>query len=576
MDTVEAQLRDWARRQAAANPAAMAEWAPSVTSLRDETVGAVRQPILVTLGGVGVLLLVACCNVAAILLAQGRARQRTFALCVALGSGRARLLRQLLVEGAVLAAAGSALAVLFAAMAQRSIVALSMDQIPRVDLLQVDGRVLTVALAIGALTTVVFALGPALAVSRVDASTLMGRSARTVAGVRGRLLPWLAAVEFALAVVLVASAGLLANSYRQLQRVDLGFEPERAAVARVTFPLGSPWNNVEVRRRFYDDWLSRLRVTGAILDAGVTAKVPLEVVRGSVDVNAVGDAPDRAVQSVLQESSEGYFSAAGARIVAGRDFSVEDRADRPSVAVINDVLARHLFPAGEAVGRDVTFNFMRGPVRATVVGVIAPIRYEGLTGDFKPEVYLTFRQGLVLPLSLVYRVAGDPAAVIPAIRAALREADPAGAVTLDGVASFDTRLSQQLARPRFFLVLVGSFAGIGFLLAALGIYGTLSFWIAQHRREFGVRLALGATRSQVSGLVVRRGMAFAGVGVAVGLGITVTIGHLLESLLFGVAPTDVATLVAAGAILLAVAAAVCAVPARRAARVDPIETLRAE
>jgi putative ABC transport system permease protein len=191
-------------------------------------------------------------------------------------------------------------------------------------------------------------------------------------------------------------------------------------------------------------------------------------------------------------------------------------------------------------------------------------------------VYQTFRQGLVLPLSLVYRVAGDPAAVIPAIRAALREADPAGAVTLDGVASFDTRLSQQLARPRFFLVLVGSFAGIGFLLAALGIYGTLSFWIAQHRREFGVRLALGATRSQVSALVIRRGMAFAGAGVAIGLAITVTIGRLLESLLFGVAPTDLVTLVAAGLILLVVAAAVCAVPARRAARVDPIETLRAE
>lgn len=403
----------------------------------------------------------------------------------------------------------------------------------------------------------------------------MGQSTRTVAGDRRRLLPILAAAEVALAIVLVAAAGLLINSYRQLQSVDVGFNPAGAIATRVTLPNGQPWNDTGVRRQAFDAVLTNLRASGDVAAAGFISRLPLEPVRGGIEVSAVGGTTDKLL-TVLQETSEGYIAAVGARLLEGRDFTEFDRADQPTVAIINDVLARHLFPGQSAVGKSVRYDFMRGPVQAQVIGVVHAVQYDGLAGQTKPEIYMNFRQHLAAPMSLVVRATVEPMMVVPSVRSAVTAADPTRAVTIDGIATLDDQLSKQFARPRFFLTLVGTFALIGLLLAGLGLYGMLSFWTAQHRRELGVRLALGATREQVAGLVVRRGLLVVGIGLAAGLGLTLATGRYLESLLFGVPATDPMTLLASAAVLLVVAAVVCVVPGRHAASVDPIETLRAD
>lgn len=575
VNTLESRLSAWATQQRAASPKAMTDWQPHAWSLRDDFVGTVRTPLLVTFGGVGLLLLVVCCNVASLLLAQGQMRQRSLAVRVAMGATRHRLVRQLLIEGAVLSAGGTALALLTTLLTQRAIIALSMEQIPRIDLMHVDWRVFVVVSALGIMTTFLCALGPALVTSTIDPAVLMGRSSRTSTGRSGRLLPILASAEVALAIVLIAAAGLLVHSYHRLKHVDVGFEPANVLVGRLSVPTGTPWNNSIVRRQLYDTALTTLRGSGAVVAAGVASRLPLEAGRGGVDVRAVGGHAGEAVSSIYQEASEGYLEAIGAQLSAGRSFLATDRAGQSPVAVINEALADHLFPGTPAVGRTVEFQYMRGAVHAEVIGVVKPVRYDGLTGSTRPEIYTTFRQAVAGPMSLVVRSSGPTSMAVSAVRAAVAAADPTKAVTLDSVAALADRLEAQFVRPRFFLTLIGTFAVIGLLLASLGLYGMLSCWTVQHRRELGVRLALGATREQVAGLVVKRGLIVVSIGLVAGLAITMATGRYLESLLFGVAATDPATLLIAAAALLAAAAIVCAVPGRQAARVDPIETLRA-
>jgi putative ABC transport system permease protein len=340
-------------------------------------------------------------------------------------------------------------------------------------------------------------------------------------------------------------------------------------------PIGEPWNDTLLRRRTYDAVLTNLRAASGVAAAGLIQRLPLEPVRGGVEVSAVGAATEKMLTH-LQETSEHYLDAVGARLIEGRDFATSDRADQPTVALINDVLARHLFPGESAVGKSVRYEFMRGPVQAQVIGVVHAVQYGGLTGETKPEIYTTYRQSLAVPMSLVVRSTGGAMTLVPAIRSAVADADPSRALTLDGISTLDDQLGRQFARPRFFLTLVGTFATIALLLSSLGLYGMLSFWTAQHRRELGVRLALGATREHVAALVVKRGLAVVGAGLAVGLGLTLATGKYLESLLFGVPPADLPTLLTAASVLVAIAVLVCAVPGRQAARVNPIEIRRAE
>jgi putative ABC transport system permease protein len=495
----------------------------------------------------------------------------------ALGANRGRLVRQMLLEGLVVSMAGSALAVVIASLTRAGIVALSANQIPRVDEIAIGFRTILFAAGAGILTTLLVSLGPAIVLTGGSHTDRLQRGSRstTASGAGRRWFGPLIAVEFALAVLLASAAGLLVTSYRHLSAVDSGFRPAQVISAKLAVPLTREWSGDEPNRQLNAALLANLLAQPGVQHAAVVSRLPLSDVRGGTDLWPSEDEA-RKTPALLQLTSEGYFAAMGSRVVAGRDFEATDTVSTPAVAIVNDVLARRLWPDSSAVGRRVTYQFMRGPVTAEIVGVVPAIRYNDLKTDVRPEIYVTFRQALNTPLTVVAKTSLDPVSAAAALRTALSRTDPTHSVTFTDVTTLDAQLSRVLAQPRFYLVMVGVFASVAFLLAALGIYGTMMFWVGERWREFGIRIALGANRASITSLLLRHGLGFAGAGMVLGLGALVAGRRLLASLLFQVAPAD--PLVLGGAIaLLAVAALVAAaLPARRVARVDPVTTLRSE
>jgi predicted permease len=387
----------------------------------------------------------------------------------------------------------------------------------------------------------------------------------------------LVALEFALALVLVAGAGLLAASYRQLVAVDTGVTlAPQVGVADVVLPLTPAWQPNEARRRFFDELGQRLDATAGIERAGFASRLPLGRASGGIVLRPSGR-DDVTALAIMLVASPGYFRTVGSRHLAGRTFDRGDADGAPPVVVLNDITATALFGgAAEAVGQTITYRFITKPVTATVVGVVGAVRYGGLTSELRPEFYLPIAQAVVVPMSLVYRTQGDPGAVVSAVRRTVAAADPTGTVALDNVSTLAARVSAVAARPRFFLVLVGAFAVQAFLLAACGIYGTTAYWVSERWRESGVRLALGARPSAIVRMFVGRGIVVAGLGVAAGLSAAWLAGGLIEHLLFGVHAADAATLASSGLVLIGVALVACWLPARRAGRIDPAETLRSD
>jgi predicted permease len=569
-----ARLETWATAQDVDD---RDRWRPFVTSLREHSRGGVARAVVSVFIGVGLLLVIACANVAALFVANGRARAAELATRAALGASRLRLIQQLLIEGLLLSMAGGALAVVIAAATRNGVVTLSADQIPRIETTGVGVPVMVFTLGVSLLVTLCVSLGPAWTLTRSAGSPGL-RSSRSIAGSRAsrRLFGGLVALEFAMAVMLVAGAGLLLNSYRHLRAVDTGVSADRVGIARVILPLTPAWRPNEARLQFFTDLGARVRALPGVEHAGFGARLPLTPVRGGSDIWAI-ERPEVKVRAVNQMTSVGYFDAVGTRLVAGRTFGDEDVRSAPAVAVVNTIGAARLFgDAATAIGQRIEFDYFTGPVAATVIGAVEPVRYGDLTSELQPEVYLPLAQGTVVPMSLVYRSWLDPVVLVPAIRRAIAEADPTGSVALDDVATLSTRLAAVTARPRFFLVLVGAFAILAFLLAGCGIYGTTAYWLGERRRELGLRIALGAAPGAIVRAQIARGALLAATGIAAGLAATWTLGGLIRHLLFGVEPSDPVTLLAAGVLLSAAAVVACWVPARRVGLIDPADTLRVE
>ena len=576
IDALRARMRDWQQRTAALDPTGR-KWLPDANSLRDQIIGEVRRPLQIVFLGVGFLLLAACANAAALVLAHGRTKLRDLAVQSALGANRARLVRQMLIEGLALSLAGSALALVIAVLTRTGIVALSANQIPRVDEIAIGFRTVLFAAGAGILTTLLVSLGPAIVLTGGSHTDRLQRGSRsTTSSSAGRR--WfgpLIAVEFALAVLLASAAGLLVTSYRHLASVDSGFRPAQVLTAKVAVPLTPGWTGDIANRQLNTTLLDNLRAQPGVQRAAIVARLPLSDVRGGTDLWPVDDDAKK-TPALLQLTSEGYFDAMGSRLVAGRDFAITDTLNTPPVAIVNDVLARRLWPDGSAIGRRVTYQFMKGPSTAEIVGVVPAMRYNDLKTAVRAEIYVTFRQALNTPVTVVAKTSLDPAAATAALRAAVERTDPTHSVTLSDITTLDAQLARVLAQPRFYLVMVGVFAAVAFLLAGLGIYGTMMFWIGERWREFGIRIALGADRASVTSLLMRHGLGFAGAGMALGLVALVAGRRLLASLLFQVAPADPVVLGSTLALLAVAAFVAAALPARRVARVDPVMTLRAE
>ena len=577
-----------------------------VVPLREEMVGAYRPALAALTAATALVLLIACTNVAGLLLARGVTRQRALAVCAALGASRWRLVRQLLTESVLLGAGGGALGLAAAALVLRAAAALVPGDVARLDEVGIDGVTLTFALGLSIAAGLLFGAAPALQWSRLDlARTLNEGSLQATGGFRllrsNRARAALAVAQVALALVLLVGAGLLLRSFVRLVTVDRGYDPANVIAASVRNPDATfrpdrdltPESMGRLRAaglRFQEslaEETARLAGLSGVEAVGISSRLPLGSAGASISVFRVAGAPLPADSRDLPRAainfvSPGYFDVMRLRLLAGRAFTRLDRVGSPPVLMVNETLARDLFGGEPAVGRRL-LPIGAGPEPWEVVGVVADVRYGGLTiTESRAEAYMPLRQrgqagvlggALSAPVVSV-RTAGDPVAAVPFLREAVTAANPNA--SLDDVLTMDARLSAAVAEPRFHAAFVGFFAALALFLAAFGIYALLSYTVSQRRREIGVRMALGAQQGDVVALVVRQGAGIVAAGTALGLLAAAGSVRLFDSLLFGVATDDLLTFAAAPLALAGVALAACWLPGRRAARTDPLGALRME
>jgi len=559
-----------------------------VVPLREKVVGEIRPALLVLLGAVGFVLLMACANVAHMLLARAAARQKEVAVRAALGATRARMVRQFLAESLLLALCGAGAGLLFATWSIRGLIALSPAEIPRVNAVALDARVLAFLLVTAVVAGVLFGLAPALQGAALDASGALKENGRgsTDGRRRSRLRDALVASEFALAVVLLVGAGLMIRSFAGLRAIDAGFDP-RGVLTTMVSVAGSSEAEPGRRRAFYDELVQRVQALPGVTSASMINHLPLAGDIWTWPFAVQGRPPARPGESptaVYRAVMPGYFRTLGIPLARGRDIAASDTAETPGVVVVNDALAARTWPGEDAIGKRVSFDNVDGSPRwLTVVGVARNARQEEWTRVPDPEAYLAVMQTrdyLEGPqahssyLTLVVRTGGDPAHLAPAVRDTVRSLD--SRVVLADTQTMEDAVAGATAQPRFYLLLLGAFGAVALILAAVGIYGVISYSVSRRTHEIGVRLSLGAQRGDVVRLVVGQGMRVAGGGAAVGVIGALATSRAMSTILYGVGPADPATFAVALIVLGGVALAASCIPARRATRIDPTESLRSE
>jgi putative ABC transport system permease protein len=549
----------------------------AVTRMRDEMVSNFRLMLWVMLAAVGVLLLIACANLANMLLAKAVARTREIAIRAALGAGRGRIVRQLITESLVMTLLAGALGVLLALWGSRALVALAPGDVPRLSEAAIDARVLGFAFGVAVLASLLFGLAPALQVLRADLNKSLKQSTTRTSGgsVADRVRAALVVVEIALSVMLLAGAGLLLKSFIALQNVALGFRPERVLVMETSVPA-SDLKSARRATRFYRDLLSQLAALPGVSNAGATGAVPGHTLSdGSYWVDYLPKYLGvNAPQAVFSVVAPGTFATLGIPLLRGRDFSDSDTYDTPFSAVINEKLAKEAFPGQEAIGQVIycgldTLNPMK------IVGIVGDVRQTGPAHEPAPEIYMAYQQHpqYSTDLKVLVRTPLGPGALVETMREKSR------ALSVDVPVKFTTMeasLSENVAAPRFRTLLLGIFAALAVCLAMAGVYGVMSYVVGQRSNEIGLRVALGASPRDVLRLVLRQALLLATAGIVVGLACAAAMTRLLTSMLFGIKPTDPLTYAAVVVILASVAMLASYAPARRAMRVDPLVALRYE
>jgi putative ABC transport system permease protein len=556
-------------------------------SLDEDVRGDARAPLVALAGAVGFVLLAAAANLAGLALARAGARRKDLAVRVALGAGRGQLLRESAAEWVVLGAIGGGLALLVASWAARGLPALFPATIanlalPRVETVSVDGPVAAFAFAAALLVSLLAATVPAVHAMAIDAGEALKGAGRGVVGARGRSLSLLVAAEVAVALVLLVGAGLFVRTFLHLQGGGLGFDPERVLTARLILP-DSRYDDPKRTLAFHDAVLARVRALPGVEGAGSVAFLPLSGWHGPRPFRIEGEAPvepgnEREVE--VQWIGTGYRDAMRIPLLAGRDVDERDGQSSPRVALVNAAFVRR-FLSGEpraALGRRLSYG-LRSPQREPpalreIVGVVGDVRHLGYDHEADAAVYIPYAQEPIPLLSLAVRTAGNPAALAPALRAAVWAEDPEQPVAY--LMPLDQLAGESLALRRLSALLASAFAAVALGLAALGAYGVVAQVVGGHTREIGLRLALGASTSSVVGGVLREGLSAAALGALAGLLAAVAVGRLLRSLLVGVAPLDPLTLALAAATLVGAAGLAAWLPARRAALIDPAVVLRQE
>ncbi|MFL6255011.1 MAG: ABC transporter permease [Pyrinomonadaceae bacterium] len=579
VEQARAELESVAARLAQEHPGTNAGWTVKVEPLHERVVGNVRQALWVLMGVVGFLLLIACANVANLLLARAAVRQKEIAVRSALGARRGRLVRQFLTESVLLALAGGALGVVLAAWGVELLVALSPGNIPRLEEVGLDARVLAFTFGVSALTGIVFGLLPALSASKTDLSVSLkeggSRGSTAGAGAR-RLRSALVVSEIAITVVLLTGAGLMIRSFMAVQSVDPGFRPERIVTFDFALPM-TKYKEEAQRAAFYEQLTTRVASLPGVERAAVVDALPLSgggSVLGFVVEGRPPLPPEQVQDADFFSVTPDYFDVMGIPLVRGERLSERHRADVPDVTVINEAMARRYFPGEDPIGKRLNLGDPANTPWMTVIGIVRDARTGGLDKEPYPQMYVPAAQSPSRAGTFVARTSGEPTSIAPALRRELAAIDRD--LPLYNMSTMERVLSDSISRRRFQMILIAAFAGVGLLLAAVGIYGVISYSVAQRRHEIGVRMALGARAANILRLVVGQGLGLTLAGVGLGLAGAFVLTRVLASLLYGVSATDPLTFACVSLALLGVALLACLVPARRATKVDPMIALRYE
>jgi putative ABC transport system permease protein len=549
----------------------------NIVSLHKQIIGNIKPALLVLLVAVGSVLLIACANVANLLLARAAGRQKEFAIRAALGAGRLRLIRQLLTESLLLALIGGALGLLLAFAGIKLLLSLNPPNIPRLGEISVDGRVLGFTLLVSILTGVVFGLVPALQASRPDLNETLKEGSRGSTGGRGRqqVRGLIVISEIVVTTVLLIIAGLMIKSFWSLQNVNPGFNPANTLTMMVNL-APAKYSETHQVRDFYDLLLKRIETLPGVQSVGAVTNLPLTstVVRFRFTIDGRPPAtPGERLVATTGAVNSNYFHAIGIPLQKGRYFTEQDRDKSPPVIIINDTMARRHWPGEDPIGRRITLPSLGG-ISREIVGVVGDIKHSGLDTESGAQMYLPYPQQPWNFMSLVVRAQSDPTKMAGAVRHEITALDTNQSAY--DVKTMEQVVSESVSQPRLYTLLLGVFAAVAMILAAVGTYGVMNYLVTQRIHEIGIRMALGAQASHIFKMIIGQGMLLVLIGVVVGLVAAFLLTRVMESLLFGVSARDLATFMGIPIVLAVVAFLSIYIPARRAMRVNPMVALRQE
>ncbi|HKX28895.1 MAG TPA: ABC transporter permease, partial [Blastocatellia bacterium] len=537
----------------------------------EQVSGQIRPAMYVLICAVGLVMLIVCANLSNLLLARMAAREKEIAIRTALGAGRGRLIRQMLTESVVLSCGGAVLGLLLAVGGTRLLARLDTVRIPLLEQVQVDLGALGFTLLIAVLTGIVFGLAPAVRISALALQTALKENGRGSSGGQrhGRLRAMLVVCEVALACVLLVGAGLLIRSFLRVLDVNLGFQPQSATAIRID--PNSRYSTPALRNSYFDEALRRVSAVPGVTAVGLTDALPLGRNR-SWGVAAVGKVYERGrnPDAFVRIVSDGYLRAMGISLIDGRDFSPQDDLTNPRVIIVNETMARKLWPGEDAIGK-----LLRADGERRVVGIVRDVRHLALEQESGCEMYLPIRQtNDYASVDLVVRGTISASSLSPGIRDALRSIDQT--LPVHEFRALQEIVDRSVSPRRLIVLLLAGFAGFALILASLGIYGVISYSVNQRRQEIGIRLALGASTTNLQTLILKQTIKLAAAGMILGIIACWILGRMLRGLLFGVTPSDSVTFAAALAILIVVAMLAGYLPARRASRLDPVRALRTD
>jgi predicted permease len=550
-----------------------------VVPMHEQMVGDVKRPLLILLGAVGLVLLIACVNVANLLLARAAVRQREIALRVALGASRWRLIRQFLTESVLLGALGGLVGLLLALAGLKLLTVVIPPNIPQIKNVAIDPRVLGFTILISLLTGLIFGLAPAIQSSSFSPNETLKEGGRDpVAGRGNRIRGGLIVAEVAISLVLLIGAGLLINSFLRLRNVDPGFRSDHLLTMRVFLPQ-TKYAQPAQRAAFYTEVIRRLETVPGVKSSAVTTNLPLYKQGNSTNISIEGrpePPPSQEPIITVRVVSPKYLETMGIPLLSGRQLTDQDGEKTPNVTVISETMARRYWPGENAIGKRISFGQAeKDEDWIQIVGIAGDVRQYDLITEMKPQMYVSYQQeGFFMPRDLVVKTDVDPLSLAATVRKTIWEVDKDQPVS--NIRTMDQIAAESVARQRFSMLLFAIFAGVALLLAAVGIYGVMSYSVAQRRGEFGIRMALGAQKRDVLKLTIGKALKLVVLGVVFGLAGAFALTRLMASLLFGIGATDPITFAAISLVLVGVGVLASYIPARRATKVDPIVALRYE